>query len=128
MMNNLQIIDCMLDADKRLQEGWGELKAIGKNDYCEVLLDFISLDSTPTIINLFNAVRESSKSNAFKIFALEALASDLSVIATDIGVIGEEVPKNRIHSHSDAMRIRSQAKNEYCSDDEFLSMINGESK
>ena len=34
--------------------------------------------------------------------------------------------KSPTHTPREAMRIRSQASNPYCSDDEFLNMINGD--
>ena len=89
-MNKLQAIDCMLDADRRLQEGWVELEAIGKNNYCEGALEFISLGSIPTILNLFYAIRASDKSNTLKVFTLEALACGLSEIAIELGFIEQE--------------------------------------
>tara|TARA_R110000850_G_scaffold249366_1_gene374287 strand:+ start:497 stop:784 length:288 start_codon:yes stop_codon:yes gene_type:complete len=86
-MNKSQIIDCMIDADKRLQEGYGEIKAVGKNYYCEDLLQFLPLTKIPTIINLFQAIKDSDESYIVKVFALEGLASGLSDIATALGFI-----------------------------------------
>ena len=88
-MNKFEIIDCMLDADKRLQEGYGELRAVGKNEFCEELLQFLPLNSTPTILNLFAGINKSDKPRAVKVFALESLASGLSEIAIVTGLIKE---------------------------------------
>tara|TARA_R110001606_G_scaffold199549_1_gene347311 strand:+ start:186 stop:464 length:279 start_codon:yes stop_codon:yes gene_type:complete len=82
------MIDCMLDADKRLQEGYEELRAVGSNYYCEELLQFLPLNSTPTILNLFTAINESEVNNTVKVFALEGLASGLAEIAMELGFIG----------------------------------------
>ena len=86
-MNRYELIDCMLDADKRLQESYSELRAVGSNYYCEDLLQFIPLNSTPTILNLFAAISESKANNTVKVFALEGLASGLSSIAMELGFI-----------------------------------------
>lgn len=86
-MDKFQIIDCMLDADKRLQEGYGELIAVGSNYYCEGLLQFLPITRIPTILNLFGAIKDSDASYTVKAFALEGLASGLSEIAEEIGFI-----------------------------------------
>ena len=87
MASKNESIDALLDADKRFIEGWTELRLIGSNDYCEDLLAFMSLNETPTILKLFERIRKSNKSNTQKIFALEALAANLSDIAIDLGFI-----------------------------------------
>lgn len=88
-MENFKIIDCLLDADKRIQEGYEEIKMTGSNKYCDALIEFIPLTVTPTIFNLFNAMRESDKSESTKVFALEALSCDLSLIAIELGFVYE---------------------------------------
>ena len=87
-MNKQQAIDCMIDADKRLQEGYLELKMCGSNRFCEALVQFVPLTSIPTIINLFQAIKDSDKSDTVKVVALEGLAAGLSEIAMELGFVG----------------------------------------
>lgn len=87
MANKNESIDALLDADKRLAEGWVCLKLLGRDNYCEALLTFMPLNETPTILKLLARIGESDKSNTQKIFALEALAANLSDVAIDLGFI-----------------------------------------
>ena len=85
----------MLDADKRLQEGYGELKSVGKNYYCEGLVQFMPITTTPTILNLFESIKDSDKPDLVKIFALEGLSVGLSDLAVMLGFIGNTKTNNK---------------------------------
>ena len=82
-----KIIDALLDADKRLIEGWSELKSLGSNDTYYHLSLYMNIDSMPTILNVFNVVKESSMSTNDKWYALEGITENLGLVALKLGFI-----------------------------------------
>lgn len=89
-MDKYKVMDCLIYADQRLQEGYAQIKATGNCEYCEPLLEFMPMDCMPTIINLFQSIKESEKSQVEKVCTLEILSPDLSRIAKDLGYLYKE--------------------------------------
>ena len=84
---NYKMIDALLDADKRLIEGWHELKLTGANDtYCHLSL-YMSIDSMPTILHVLDAVKDSSMTTNDKWCALEGVAAGLGLVALKLDFI-----------------------------------------
>ena len=89
-MDNNNVMDCLIYADQRLQEGYAQIRATGNCEYCEPVLEFMPIECIPTIINLFHLISNSSKSQADKVYTLETLSPDLSKIAKELGYLCKE--------------------------------------
>lgn len=87
----IRVADALLRADDRLNEGWIELNIMGlessnKFNVYRVLDEFMGISERPKISEVIRTICESGKSRTWKVFALEAVACDLSLVAKTLGL------------------------------------------
>ena len=74
-------------ADETLTDGWIEHSIQGTNTIYNELSNIMSLNCKPTILQAMEAICSSDISGNSKLFFLEAIACDLSVIAIDLNLL-----------------------------------------
>jgi len=102
------MIDALLDADKRLVEGWAEARCLGRSDYFDIVSSFMDVDSkyNVSILDVFESVKENTNlTTNNKWCALESLAYGLGEVACKLGFIGKyRVTQERTLSNLFAIR------------------------
>ena len=73
--------ETLFSADERLTDGWIEHSIQGTNTIYNELSNIMPLNCKPTILQVMEAVCSSDISGNSKVFFLESIACDLSVIA-----------------------------------------------
>ena len=89
-MNADKAIECLIDADKWLIEGWAEERAIGSSDIFDHIGSFMHVDSTYniSIIGIFREIKLNKLlSTNDKWLALEGISSGLGEVACHLGFI-----------------------------------------
>lgn len=89
---NYKMIDALLDADKKLVEGWGEARALGRSDIFDNISSFMSVDCNynVSILDVFNSVRDNDNLSVnSKWTALESIAYGLGEVACKLEFIGK---------------------------------------